>query len=104
MAKPDETNKGFRTYTEPERAKNAKGDDQIPVCRVYEPWAWNQKLLDKQRSEGREDNIPQVPGLGRTHTMTTKEPKQIDLRKVAQEKSKKNRGIQPGETMALPVD
>ncbi len=94
----------MREFTEPERAKNAKGDAKIPVCKIYEPHEFNRILLDKQRTNGEEDNIPQVPGLGRTHTMTTKEPKQIDLRKVAQEKSKKNRGIQPGETMALPVD
>lgn len=65
----------YRTFTDPAR----KGTSLEGTCRVYEPHDYNRRLLEQQRREGRAANIPQVPTLGKTHTIAIRKPKQLDL-------------------------
>jgi hypothetical protein len=64
-----------RSFTDPAR----RGTDLEATCQVFEPHDYNRKLLEAQRAKGIPANIPQVPTLGRTHTIAVKKPKQLDL-------------------------
>jgi hypothetical protein len=64
-----------RPFTDPAR----RGTDLEATCQIYEPHDYNRKLLESQRARGVAANIPQVPTLGRTHTIAIKKPKQLDL-------------------------
>lgn len=65
----------FREFSDPAR----RGTDKERTCRIYEPHDYNRKLLESQRARGVAANIPQVPTLGKTHTIAIKKPKQLDL-------------------------
>jgi len=64
-----------RPYTDPAR----RGTPLETTCQVYEPHDYNRKVLEAQRARGVPANIPQVPTLGRTHTIAIRKPKQLDL-------------------------
>lgn len=64
-----------RPFTDPARV----GTPLEKTCQIYEPHDYNRKLLESQRRRGVAANIPQIPTLGKTHTIAIKAPKQLDL-------------------------
>lgn len=64
-----------RPFSDPAR----RGTDMERTCQVFEPHDYNRKLLMDQRRRGVPANIPQIPTLGKTHTIAVRKPKQLDL-------------------------
>ncbi len=55
--------------------------------RVYEPHAWNAKIVAKQKARGEPRNLPMLPdAVRRTHIMTDKAPKLRDPKRLAAQK------------------
>lgn len=84
MADPKKTEKKpipSRKFSDPARAnmKDSEGNSLARSCEIFEPHDYNRKLLESQRARGVAANIPQVPTLGKTHTIAIKKPKQLDL-------------------------
>jgi len=74
----------FKTYSDPAAHRLANGETVAPSCKVYEPHDYNRLVLQRQRAKGEAANVPMVPGLGKTHTVSIKKPAQRDLIKEAE--------------------
>ena len=75
---PKKTEIPFETFSDP-ACEVRDGKRVAPTAKVYEPHDYNRKLLESQRARGVRANIPQLPTLGRTHTVAIKKPPQLDL-------------------------